>query len=198
MRDQTPFPLVFDSVSVLSDVFFTNYTSFGAEFFTTYKKIGIMAGIRSVTDMDNMDSAYTWPNNALPYPQPRIAYVLSPLFGQWHGLSASSRLMLSESRPFLKARTALSYKTHPLQGRQHILLDMVYDYWGNRDPIVYGDSSNWSGEINNLSFSVAVEIKTFSLFYKIDNILNRNFAYVPGYRMPGITFRWGFQWLLPG
>jgi hypothetical protein len=75
---------------------------------------------------------------------------------------------------------------------------LVYDYWGPRDALIYAGDGSWSREIDNLSFKAAVQIKTFSLFYKADNILDRSFAYVPGYRMPGITFRWGLQWLIPG
>ena len=45
------------------------------------------------------------------------------------------------------------------------------------------------------SFSkAAFQFHSFRLFMRVDNVLNRKFAYVPGYFMPGLTFRWGFNW----
>ena len=198
VRACAPFPHIYDSVNTLSAPFFKMYESFGAELFGAYKKIGVMMGVCGVSGLESIDSAYLWPENVVPYKQPRVSYVVSPLFGQWHGLSAASRWMFSDSRPFIKVQTNISYKAHPLEGKEHILLDLIHDYWSNRDTLTYGQVSNWNREISNLSFKIAVQIKTFSLFYKIDNFLNRKFAYVPGYWMPGLTFRWGFQWLIQG
>lgn len=198
MRATTPYPSIYDSASTLLAPYLKMYESYGAEYFGRYKKIGVMAGICGVSGLGNKDSLYLWPSNVLPYKQPKVSYVLSPLFGQWHGLSAASRWMMSDSRPYLKAQTSLSYQAHPLEGREHFLIDLVYDYWSTRDKITYGADSSWNKELNSLSLKIAVQIKTFSLFYKVDNILNRKFDYVPGYWMPGLTFRWGFQWMIQG
>jgi hypothetical protein len=43
---------------------------------------------------------------------------------------------------------------------------------------------------------IGVHVKTFRFFSKIDNLLNRRIAYVPGYTLPGLTFRWGVAWFL--
>jgi hypothetical protein len=132
----------------------------------------------------------------MPYRQPRVSLVVAPLFGRWLGFAISSRFMLSDTRPFLKSQSTLSYEAHPLGGKEHITVDLVYDYWSSRDPLSYGGIDLWSRELNSLSLRMAVHIQGFNLFYKVDNVLNRRFAYVPGYFMPGITFRWGFQWLI--
>jgi hypothetical protein len=200
VRACAPFPHIYDSVNTHSSLFSDMYESYGAEYFVRYKKIGLMTGVCGISGIDDFDSANVWPSNMPPYRQPRVSYMVSPLFGEWHGLSAASRWMFSDTRPYKKVQTSLSYKAHPLGGREHILLDLVYDYWSDRDTLTYGSNNNgdWNRKIHNLSLKTAVQIKTFSLFYKIDNILNRNYAYVPGYKMPGITFRWGVQWLLQG
>jgi hypothetical protein len=74
----------------------------------------------------------------------------------------------------------------------------MFDYWSVRDPISYGGIDTWNRELFNLSLKTSVHIQAFNLFYKLDNILNRKYAYVPGYFMPGLTFRWGFGWLIQG
>ena len=198
VRDYAPYPIMYDTIERPFRAFFDPYEAHGAELFAWYGKIGITTGVCAISGLGASDSSEIWPHNVLPYQQPRLSWVVAPLFGQWHGLSAASRWMFSDKRPYVKAQTSLSYQAHPLHGKENILLDCVLDYWSTRDAMTYGGSSDWNREIYNLYLTGAVQIKTFSLFYKIDNILNRNFAYVPGYRMPGITFRWGFQWLIQG
>jgi len=197
-RAVAPYPHLYDSVNVPFSDFFTPFQSFGAEATVTYKKAGIMAGVCSVSGVDGLDSTLTWPENVLPYRQPRVSWVIAPFFGRLRGFALTSRWMLQDTRPYLKARNSLSFQAHPLDGREHILVDLTFDYWSRRDSLTYGGASDWNREVLNVWLYTAVQIKTFSLFYKIDNLLNRSYAYVPGYRMPGITFRWGFQWLLQG
>ena len=198
IHDFASYPIIYDTANLPFKVFFDPYDAHGAELFAFYKKIGVTTGVCALSGLSGADSAEIWPHNVLPYQQPRLSYVVAPIFGQWRGLSAASRWMFSDKKPYVKAQTSLSYQAHPLHWKEHILLDLALDYWSARDTMTYGDTSNWNREIYNMYFKAAVQIKTFSLFYKIDNMLNRNFAYVPGYRMPGITFRWGFQWLIQG
>ena len=198
LRDCAAYPLLYDTVKEPFTAFFNFYESYGVEVYLTYKKTGIMTGLCEVTGPSAGDSSQVWPDNILPYQQPRICWVVAPMAGQWHGLSVASRWMFSDARPYLKARANLSYRAHPLNGREHLLVDLAFDYWSRRDTLTYGGANDWNREVLDLSLKAAVQIKTFSLFYKIDNVLNRNYAYIPGYRMPGITFRWGFQWLIQG
>ena len=124
--------------------------------------------------------------------------MLTPLFGRVLGFALSSRTLLSDKRPYVKSQTALSYQASPIFGREHITADLLFDYWSGRDTLSYAGINIWNREIFNVSLVTGVHIQGFCLFYKIDNILNRKYAYVPGYFMPGLTFRWGFQWLIPG
>jgi hypothetical protein len=145
-RACAPFPDMYDSMNaaVFPSHYNSLYESFGAEYYGAFKKVGLMTGVCGMSGYSGGDSLNIWPGNVLPYRQPRIAYVVSPVFGQWHGFSASSRWMLSDKRPYIKTRTSVSYKAHPLGGREHILLDLVYDYWSVRDPLMYGGDSLWS------------------------------------------------------
>jgi hypothetical protein len=174
---------------------FDPYQAYGADVFLEYKKIGLTAGVCGETGLDS-SGALLWPDRVMPYRQPDVSFFVEPLFGRWLGFALSSRFMLSDTRPYLKSQSTLSYEAHPLGGKEHITVDLVYDYWSSRDPLSYGGISLWSRELNSLSLKTAVHIQGFNIFYRVDNVLNRRFAYVPGYFMPGITFRWGFQWLI--
>jgi hypothetical protein len=198
LRDYTAFPLIYDTVNTPFNRYFNEYESYGAELYLTYKKIGLMTGVCGFSGLSGFDSSQAWPDDILPYEQPDLSWVIAPLFGRWHGLSISSRWMFSNERPYLKARNCISYQAHPIGGKEHILVDLALDYWSRRDTLTYCGIDYWNREVINLSLNIAVQVKTFSLFYKIDNILNRQYAYVPGYFMPGNTFRWGFQWLIKG
>ena len=198
LRDCAPYPLLFDTVKIPLGSFSTFYESYGAEAYVTWKKVGLMTGVCGFSGLDAADSTQVWPENILPYRQPHVAWVIAPVFGAWHGFSVCSRWMLSDAGPRLKARNSLSYQAHPLGGREHILVDGGFDYWSARDTLTYGGVTDWNREVLNVWLQTSVQIKTFSLFYKVDNILNRKYAYIPGYRMPGLTFRWGFQWLIQG
>jgi len=70
------------------------------------------------------------------------------------------------------------------------------DYWSKREVIQFADLTDWGKPVFDLNFSTIVHVRSFRLFYKIDNLLNRKFSYVPGYFSPGITFRWGFNWII--
>ena len=197
-REVAAYPQLYDTGKTPFADFFTPYQTIGAETALTYKKAGLAAGICGLTGVDGLDSISTWPENILPYRQPRAAWFVEPFFGRWRGFTVSSRWMFQDCRPYLKALNSVGFQAHPLGGREHITADLTFDYWSRRDSLYYGGAGDWNREVLDVKLYTAVQIKTFSLFYKIDNILNRNYAYVPGYRMPGMTFRWGFQWLLQG
>jgi hypothetical protein len=194
-RDHMPFVLPYDTLDAPVASYFDIYDAYGADVFLGYKKIGLTAGICAVSGADTA-GALRWPDASMPYRRPRVSLMVAPLLGRWLGFAICSRYMLSDTRPYLKSQSTLSYEAHPLGGKEHITVDLVYDYWSSRDPLSYGGIDLWSRELNSLSLRMAVHIQGFNLFYKVDNVLNRRFAYVPGYFMPGITFRWGFQWLI--
>jgi hypothetical protein len=196
LRDHLPFALPYDTLKAEVRSYFDAYEAYGAELFLGYKKIGLTTGICAVTGVDTALAERYWPGNSMPYRQPGVSLMVAPLFGRFFGFALSSRLMLSDTKPYLKSQSTLSYEAHPLTGMEDITVELIYDYWSVRDPVSFGGISLWNRELNSLSLRTAVHIQAFNIYYKIDNVLNRKFAYVPGYFMPGITFRWGFQWLI--
>ena len=69
-------------------------------------------------------------------------------------------------------------------------------YWSPRTPVEFAGRTWGTAPIIDIGTVVTAEIKQFRLYWKVDNILNRNNAYLPGYEMPGIIFRWGFSWTI--
>jgi hypothetical protein len=163
-RDVAPYPQRYDSVKTAFGDFFTPFQTFGAEANLTYKKVGVTAGVCSVTGLDGLDSTQTWPENVLPYRQPRVAWVIAPYVGRWRGFSLSSRWMLQDRRPYLKACNSIGFQAHPLGGKEHILCDLTFDYWSRRDSLTYGGRSDWNREVLNVRLYTAVQIKKISLF----------------------------------
>ena len=198
LQDHLPFVLPYDSIGGSLESYNDAYRAYGADMFTGYGKIGISAGFCGVSGVDTALSGRFWPDNMMPYRQPSYSLMVTPVVGRVWGFALSSRMMLSDKRPYVKSQTALSYQADPIPGREHITADLNFDYWSNRDPVSYAGITTWNREILDLSLVTAVHIQGFCLFYKIDNLLNRKYSYEPGYFMPGVTFRWGFQWLIPG
>jgi hypothetical protein len=195
-RAALPYPVLFDTAGLPSDIFFKLYNTYGAELFAWYGNVGIITGINGVSGLDSSSAAGYWLHGVLPYQQQHMSWTIAPVLTEWHSLSLSSRWTLSSSRPYVTSQTILSVRAHPL--KEHILVDCIFDYWSKRDNTSYAGISGWNREIFNLSLRTTLQVKTFCLYSKIDNILNRKYAYVPGYWMPGMTFRWGFHWLIPG
>jgi hypothetical protein len=74
--------------------------------------------------------------------------------------------------------------------------EIGFDYWSERDPVHFAGHYGWDYPIYDLNVKVTAHIKTFRLFYKIDNLMNMRQAYIPGYFSPGVTFRWGINWFI--
>jgi hypothetical protein len=195
LRDRMPLALPFDSLSQPARSYVNAYNVYGGDMLLGYKKLGLTLGVCDVSGVDTSEAAQYWPDGQMPYRQPHVAFTAAPFAGRWLGFALGSRLIISDVRPFVKSQTALSYEGHPLPN-EHITIDLLYDYWSLRDTMTYAGISNWNRDLHSLSLKIAVHIQTFNIFYKIDNVLDRKYAYVPGYFMPGITFRWGFGWLI--
>ncbi len=196
LRDHLPYLLPFDTIAAPLTSYFDVYNVYGAELYLGYKKVGLALGVCGASGVDTAAAARFWPDGTMPYKQPHVAVLAAPLFGRWLGFSLGSRCIVSDVKPYVKSQTTLNYTAQPLGVSEHITVDLMYDYWSARDPVPYGGTDLWSRELTSLSLRMAVHIKAFNIFYKVDNILDRKYAYVPGYFMPGITFRWGFAWII--
>jgi len=175
----------------------------GAEAQAQTSFAGILVGYRNQTNDDLYLLRSLWPEGYPPYRQPRNTVIIAPWTERFAGFSLLSRVIITDTKPFVKASARLSHVTHPL-GMEHTFdMEIGFDYWSENEPFIMGSYPmadgyyyGWNDPIFDLNVKVTAHIKTFRLFYKIDNLLNRKLSYVPGYFSPGITFRWGINWFL--
>ena len=172
-----------------------SYYRGGAEVTLQWKKAALLLGYQYLQGISDELISDFWLSGVVPYDQPGSVFIVAPAL-EWNGLSLHTRFMFADEKPHLKFHGEMSYTTHPLHTQEFIDCILGFDYWGKRDPIEFAGQSDWNNPIYNVSLEVTTQIKSFRFFYKIDNLLNRRFAYVPGYYSPGITFRWGFNWFI--
>ena len=168
----------------------------GAELSLHHDRAGIVVGCQSVTGVERSTALHAWPEDILPYEQPRLSILAAPALGPWRGWSFASQTFFSDKKPYVKSWSSITFTGHPSDSREYITAALAFDYWSRRDPVQFAGISDWNREVSNLFAEVAVHIRSFRFFSKVDNLLDRKFAYVPGYYSPGLTFRWGISWFL--
>ncbi|MBN1307823.1 MAG: hypothetical protein JXA18_07895 [Chitinispirillaceae bacterium] len=172
------------------------YIRTGVEIERNWRLLSLLIGYQWCSPVDTTSVKRAWISGRPPYRQPQSVLIIAPHLGRWHGLALSSRLMLSESTPYVKLQGGLSLLAFPKLTREAIDVRLGLDFWSARDSTLFAERSDWHRPVLDLNFATSVHIKSFRLLYKIDNLLNRNFSYVPGYYAPGITFRWGIGWFI--
>jgi hypothetical protein len=174
----------------------TRYFRAGTELFHRWNKFNLTLGYQYVSKIDSASVAHAWPLGIAPYQQPRSTFIIAPAFLQSEKLAFYANAMISDSKPYIKAFGKITYTTHPFNTSEFIDVSLYADYWSERDLVEFAGKTNWNKPVLHPGLEIAAHIKTFRLYYKVDNFLNRQFAYVPGYYNPGITFRWGFNWFI--
>jgi hypothetical protein len=191
-----PYAVPFDTVFFLSAAVLDLYRVNGADITLAKQNTGCIVGFQSIEGVNDLSVRNSWPEGEAPYKQPHLAILAAPYFGPWHGLTVTSRGLFTDSKPFVKAQASVSYTGNPRNTGEYIDLRLRFDYWSRRDTLLFAGIGDWNRELYDLGLEIAVQVKTFRFFSKIDNILNRSIAYVPGYLLPGINFRWGITWFL--
>jgi hypothetical protein len=195
-RSAIPYSMPFDSALFLPSPLLDLCHLAGVEIALAGAAAGCVIGCQSIEGISDLSVRRAWPEGVAPYRQPRLVILAAPYVGPWHGLTIASRAAIADRKPAVKAQASAAYTAHPQNTGEYIDLRLSLDYWSERDPIVFANLRDWNREIYDLNLEIAVHVKTFRFFSKIDNILNRRIAYVPGYTLPGITFRWGITWFL--
>jgi hypothetical protein len=199
--DAIPFEPPYEISQQVAGPLLDRYYAMGGEAFLHVRKAGLTLGYCYIPGIESSSVRHRWPQGLPPYPMPHSVVAVGPVVGRFLGFSLSGKLLYADTKPFVKAQAALSYEAHLRDNKAHVGVDLVLDYWGLRDPVAFGDPAQWGQwgrEIYDLYLKGAIQIHNFRLFYKVDNLLNRRIAYEPGYFMPGLTFRWGFNWLIRG
>ncbi len=193
--DNIPFIVDYDSLW-FNQVLLDSYYKAGAQAYWKWNRADLLVGYQLVYGPDSTTVSKSWPCGIAPYQQPVSSFIIAPSLGRWHGFAFKSSINISDNRPYLKIHSILSFTAHPVNTQEYIDAALTFDYWSERDRISYAGFTDWNAPIYNLGLEASAHIRSFRLFYKVDNILNRRFAYLPGYYSPGITFRWGFNWFL--
>jgi hypothetical protein len=196
-----PYDMPLDSNDRIAAPLIDAYYSWGCQLWLKKEKVGILIGYLGTQGIDSGSVKLSWPHGLVPYSMPSASILVSPAIGRFAGFALSSRWLFSDRKPYVKAQTALSYEKNIHEDREWVQCELAVDYWSRRDRVPIGVSGNWRDwerEIFDVYLKTSVQISTFNIFLKVDNLLNRSFAYVPGYQMPGVTFRWGFSWIING
>jgi hypothetical protein len=178
----------------------------GAEGQARARNAGLLLGYQYAAKEDFYLMRSLWPEGYPPYLPPKYTVVVAPWIERIHGFSLLSRAAITDAKPFLKASASLSYIIRPTGMAHTFETELGFDYWSEGEEIFMGghyygnrfgaDVYGWNEPIYDLNLKITAHIKTFRLFYKIDNLLNRKLSYVPGYFSPGVTFRWGINWFI--
>lgn len=188
----TPHFMHVDTTSALRSI----YNRAGVEIRKRWQLLAMLVGYQWCTMLDSTFVNRYWVESAPPFHQPQSSLIFAPTLGRLHGFELMSRTFFSASKPYIKTYNLLSLQIYPSSTTEVIDLKLGCDYWSERDRVTFAGVSGWNRPIINVSFEAAAHIRSFRLFYKIDNLLNRNDAYIPGYQLPGITFRWGLNWFI--
>ncbi|HEX2959568.1 MAG TPA: hypothetical protein VHO70_22220 [Chitinispirillaceae bacterium] len=172
------------------------YFRAGTELFHSWNRFNLTVGYQYVSKIDSLSIAHAWPLGRIPYQQPRSTFTIAPAFMLSENMSFYANAMFSDSKPYIKAFGKITYTAHPFNTSEFIDVSLYANYWSERDLVLFAGKNNWNKPVLHPGLEIAAHIKTFRLYYKVDNLLNREFAYVPGYYNPGITFRWGFNWFI--
>jgi hypothetical protein len=191
-----PYDIPYDSSMGTAAQILDPYRIAGGELSLVSNAASLVLGCQSIAGVEPVYVRHAWPEATPPYEQPDFVFLAAPSLGPWHAVSISSRTMISNRRPVVKTHAVLSCIAHPAETREYFDFRLGFDYWSPRDPMVFAGLYDWNYPIYNVSFELAAHVISFRFFGKIDNLLDRKYAYVPGYYTPGVTFRWGICWFL--
>jgi hypothetical protein len=174
------------------------YTGAGAELIFKKSRFELRGSFSRVKSPDEEQHSWYMPGSLPIADMPTDVVSLGGSLGKLGPLLLTHDTYLSNTAPHIRNLGGLRLVFTPPSRHRTVYTDLMYAYWSKRTHHSFFDSRDWNKEIIHISAKFAAEIKTFRFYLKADNILNRNHAYVTGYEMPGITFRWGFSWSIKG
>lgn len=175
-----------------------SYYSFGGDLLLRKGINSVMLGYKGIRNLKERTDSLFWSPGLPPYKTAENNFILAPSLFTGRKVSLSSTWIFADSKPYLKSKSSLLFHIHKKGRVQHTFLSFDFMYWSERDSVDFGGEKYWGREIYDLNFHATVQIKTFRLYYKVDNIINRQNTFVPGFNMPGLILRWGFNWQITG
>ena len=195
-RSAWPYTPPFDTAYLRPGPVYDPVVQGGIDMWLGGERGGVLVGVAWRSEPDSTTLAHDWPYGAAPYRSPRLTALLAPSLILFDAVRLHGRYLFCDERPHHKVQGGVEGGFPLMSGVQFVRFGLLADYWSPRDPLPWEGDENWVRELLNLRLYSSVQIRSFRLFYKIDNLLNRRIAYLPGATMTGLTFRWGFSWLL--
>lgn len=187
-------PANFNLPSFYGDYFLSS----GADITFTKKKLQLYGAYHFVSGVDSTTISSYWSEGLLPYANPTHSVTFAPSLFFNNKVHLTSAFTFSDTKPFIRNKSSVVFHINRYNASRHFYINLYNTFWSERDPITYTGSSDWHKPINDIGIKLTAEIKTFRIFYKMDNLINRNNSYIPGYHMPGFIIRWGFNWTITG
>lgn len=207
-------PLIFLTPLQENEAIADNLSGFGVNLRYQFAAASVHGGFSA---LNASREQIFWHEETMPFRNPGNVFSLGANLGEIGKVSMFSDWFFRDRLPHLISYSGFRFRfSRPEQIRQ-FYAEFFYNYWSRRSQTLggrqentdgynpetgefrfIGDFRSWNRSIHDISLKFSAQMHTFRMFWKIDNILNRANAYVPGYIMPGIIFRWGFSWNILG
>lgn len=175
-----------------------NYLTSGLSAHYSTNKFALFGAYTFLTGIENSLAGEYWIQDNAPYLNPSHQITIAPSLFFNNKVALSSNTTFSDTKPHLRNNSKITFHINRYKATRHFYIDIFNRFWSERDPITFGDTTGWNKPINDIGLKLTAEIKSFRIFYKMENLLNRNNSYIPGYEMPGFIIRWGFNWTITG
>lgn len=174
------------------------YFSSGISAYFSNKRLALFGSYTFLTGIDSTLAKEYWAQGYAPYLNPTHQLTVAPSLFFNNVVSLSSNWTVSDSRPHIKNNSRVTFHINRYKNTRHFYIDIFNRFWSERDPVTFGGKTGWNKPVNDIGLKLTAEIRSFRIFYKMENLINRNNSYVPGYEMPGFIIRWGFNWTITG
>lgn len=194
LQDTTVYISPFELPSFYGD----SYIQSGISVTYTTEKLKLYGSYNFLNGIDSTTVAQYWSQGLTPYKNAIHSTTISPSLFFNNVVNITGKLTFSDTKPHIKNSNRISFHINRYKATRHFYIDLFNTFWSEREPVTFGGVTGWNKPVNDIGIKLTAEIKSFRLFYKMENLINRNNSYVPGYEMPGFIIRWGFNWTITG
>lgn len=197
MPPQIPFDT---EIPIIPGYLVDSYYSFGGDLLLNKGPHSVLLGYKGIRNLKARTDSLFWSPGLPPYKTAPNNFIFAPSIFTGKKVSLSSTWIFADSKPYVKSKSSLLFHIHKKGRVQHTFLSFDFMYWSQKDSTLFAptDNGEWYREVYDINFHATVQIKTFRLYYKVDNFINRQNTYIPGFYMPGLILRWGFNWQITG
>lgn len=174
------------------------YLTGGISAYFSRKQFSLFGGYNFLAGIEETLAQEYWAQGYAPYTNPTHQLFITPSLFFNNKVMLSSNTTISDTKPYFRNNSRIRFHINRYKATRHFYIDIFNRYWSEREPVTFGDTTGWNKPVNDIGLKLTAEIRSFRIFYKMENLINRNNSYVPGYEMPGFIIRWGFNWTITG